>query len=98
MIIIKASDNEVMHRAYEQTRNAGNTRLDLNEAIRDEDVKPIAETLRKLGITEFTISAGSFAIIRTLAAFEKLGIKMAGIINVNSRFGESIPAFLMKVE
>ncbi len=98
MITIKASDNETMYRAYEQTKNAGNERLDLNDVIADEEVRPIAETVRRLGIKEFTISAGSFGIIRTLAAFEALGIRMAGIITVNSRFNERIPAFLMKVE
>ena len=98
MIKITASDNETMYRAYEQTKNAGNERLDLNDVIADEEVKPIAETVRRLGIKEFTISAGSFGIIKTLAAFAEFGINMAGIITVNSRFNERIPAFLMKVE
>ena len=98
MITIKASDNETMYRAYEQTKNAGNERLDLNDVIADEEVKPIAETVRRLGIKEFTISAGSFGIIKTLAAFAEFGINMAGIITVNSRFNQCIPAFLMKVE
>ena len=98
MIKITASDNETMSRAYEQTKNAGNERLDLNDVIADEEVRPIAETVRRLGIKEFTISAGSFGIIRTLAAFAELGIKTADIITINSRFNQRIPAFLMKVE
>lgn len=98
MIKITASDNETMFRAYEQTKNAGNERLDLNDVILDEEIRPIAETVRRLGIKEFMISAGSFGIIRTLAAFAELGIKTAGIITVNSRFNQRIPAFLMKVE
>ena len=98
MIKITASDNETMFRAYEQTKNADNKRLDLNDVIADEEVRPIAETVRRLGIKEFTISAGSFGIIRTLAAFAELGIKTADIITVNSRFNERIPAFLMRVE
>lgn len=98
MIKITASDNETMFRAYEQTKNAGNERLDLNDVIPDEEIRPIAETVRRLGIKEFTISAGSFGIIRTLAAFAELGIKTADIITVNSRFNERIPAFLMRVE
>ena len=98
MIKITASDNETMYRAYEQTKNTGNKRLDINDVIPDEEIRPIAETVRRLGIKEFTISAGSFGIIRTLAAFAELGIKTADIISVNSRFNERIPAFLMKVE
>lgn len=98
MIKITASDNETMYRAYEQTKNAGNKRLDFNDVIPDEEIRPIAETVRRLGIKEFTISAGSFGIIRTLATFAELGIKMADIITVNSRFNQRIPAFLMKVE
>ncbi|MBQ7153948.1 MAG: hypothetical protein IJR85_00105 [Synergistaceae bacterium] len=63
--------------------------------------------MRRLNIKEFTISCTTFSLIRHLAAFAELGIKVHGIIKVNSRFyvsyddskeHEVIPAFLMKVE
>ena len=90
------TDNEALFIAYAQNKISNNERLDLNDVIADEEVRPIAETVRRLGIKEFTISAGSFGIIRTLAAFAELGIKTADIITINSRFNQRIPAFLMK--
>ena len=101
----KERDNWTMFKAYQQGKESGNARLDFNDVIWEEDITPIAETVRRLGIAEFTISCATFSLIRTLAAFEKLGIKVQGIVKVNSRFHiswdsdehEVIPAFLMKV-
>ena len=97
-------DNRTMLEAYRQGKESGNARLDLNDVIWDKDIRPIAEIVRRTGIKEFTISCATFSLIRILAEFEELGIKVAGIIKVNSRFHvwnseehEVIPAFLMKV-
>ena len=50
------SDNMTILNAYENSKKAGNARLDFNDVIWDEDIKAIADTLRKSGIKEFTIS------------------------------------------
>ena len=103
----KTVDNWTMFKAYQQGKESGNARLDFNDVILDEDIQPIAETVRRLDIKEFTISCATFSIIRHLAAFAELGIKVQGIVKVNSRFHvsydnskehEVIPAFFMKVE
>ena len=50
------------------------------------DIAEIAETLRENGIKEFTISSTFSGLIETLAAFEKEGIKMAGLTEVNAGY------------
>ena len=99
MIKITASDNEIMYRAYEQTKNAGNERLDLNDVIPDEEIRPIAETLRGADIKKFTISVSQMNIAEILAAFSDLGIVIQGMIRIKKRYyaGDEAPVFLMKV-
>lgn len=66
-------------------------------------MKPIAETFRQNGITEFTISSTFSGLIATLAAFDKLGFRIAGITEVNANYTDwqtneraHIPAIRMK--
>ena len=47
-----------------------------------EDIKSVAKTLRKYGITEFTISAYSVNTIGILSDFQKLGIRVHGTTTV----------------
>lgn len=89
--------------AYRKSIEAGNDLIDFSEVIWDEDVKPIAETFRQNGITEFTISSTFSGLIPTLAAFDKLGFKMAGITEVNANYTDwqtneraRVPAIRMK--
>lgn len=72
--------------AYRKSIEAGNDIVDFSEVIWDEDVESIAETFRQHGITEFTISSTFSSLIPTLAAFDKQGFKMAGIIEVNANY------------
>ena len=72
--------------AYRKSIDAENDLIDFSEVIWDEDVEPIAETFRKNGITEFTISSTFSSLIPTLAAFDKHGFKMAGITEVNANY------------
>ena len=89
--------------AYRKSIEAGNDLIDFSEVIWDEDVKSIAETFRQNSITEFTISSTFSGLIPTLAAFEKLGFKMAGITEVNANHTDwqtnecaRVPAIRMK--
>ena len=89
--------------AYRKSIDAGNDLIDFSEVIWDEDVKPIAETFRQNGITEFTISSTFSGLIATLAAFETHGFQRAGLTEVNANYTEwqtheraRIPAIRMK--
>ena len=72
--------------AYRKGSDAEKDLIDFSEVIWDEDVEPIAETFRQNGITEFTISSTFSSLITTLATFDKLGFKMAGITEVNANY------------
>lgn len=72
--------------AYRKSIEAGNDLIDFNEVIWDEDIDPIAECMQENGISEFTISSTFSSLIPTLAAFEKHGFKMTGIIEVNATY------------
>lgn len=76
--------NHTLFWAYRQSRENGNELVDFNEVIWDEDIKEIVETLRENDIAEFTISSTFSSLIPTLAAFEKLGCKMAGLTQTRS--------------
>ena len=89
--------------AYRTSCHNGNELIDFSEVIWDEDVEPIAETLRTNSITDFTISSTFSGLIATLAAFDKLGFKMAGITEVNANYTDwmtneraRVPAILMR--
>lgn len=78
--------NYTIYWAYNYTKEAGNELLDFHEAIWERDVEEIAEFLKREGITEFTISSSSTGLIAILAAFEKLGVKMAGTTEVFANY------------
>lgn len=94
-----ASDNRTMLWAYENSKAAGNARLDFNEVIWDEDIKAIADTLRKSGIREFTISVHQGNLIDMLAAFQELGIFIKCMVQVKTRYKSTglVSAILMQV-
>lgn len=63
----------------------GNDLIDFHEVIWEEDIQAIADLFDENGITEFTISC-NFGLVRILAAFEKVGFKMAGITQVKASY------------
>lgn len=75
--------NATVFAAYRNLEYTGNEDLDFADSIWEHD---IAETLRENGIKEFTISSTFSGLIETLAAFEKEGIKMAGLTEVNAGY------------
>ena len=78
--------NATLFAAYRNLEYTGNEELDFADAIWDHDIAEIAETLRENGITEFTISSTFSGLIEIPAAFEKVGIKMAGLTEVNAGY------------
>ena len=95
----EASDNRTMLKAYESNKEAGNARLDFNEVIWDADIRAIADTLRKAGIREFTISVHQGNLIDVLTAFQELGVFIRGMVQVRTRYKSvgTVSAILMQV-
>lgn len=91
--------NRTLFCAYCKCKESGNQLIDFNEIIWDYDVKPIASTLRRFGIREFTISSAASNLFENLAAFKANGVKVKDTVYVNNFSGErKVPAILMKVE
>ena len=84
--LIAAGIEPTVFWAYRHTMRNGNELIDFSDVIWDEDIKAIADTLDENGIAEFTISSTFSGLIATLAAFDKQGFKMAGIIEVNANY------------
>lgn len=96
--------NPTMFWAYRDSQEAESDLLNFSEVIWEKDIAPIIEACREYGIREFTISSTFSSLIETLAEFEKLGCKMAGLANVKARYtdwqtGEKAikPAVLMQL-
>ena len=52
------------------------------------EVQDHEEDLKENGISKFTISSTFSSLIETLAAFEKEGIRMAGLTEVNATYSD----------
>ncbi len=95
------TSNKATAKAYRNTESAGNPRLDFNDVIWDEDIKAIADTMRKAGIKEFTISVPQGNLLNVLAAFQELGVFIHGVVQVRTRYksdeGKTVPALIMQV-
>ncbi len=78
--------NSTMFAAYRDCLETGNEHIDFNGVIWDYDIPEIVKALKENGISEFTISSTFSSLIETLAAFEKEGIKMAGLTEVNATY------------
>ncbi|MBQ7220694.1 MAG: hypothetical protein IJS28_06930 [Synergistaceae bacterium] len=98
--------NCTMLKAYFNSKETGKASLDFNDTIWDTDIQPIAEAVRRFGISEFTISVRQTNLIDLLAAFQELGITVAGVVKVETNrqapLGqeehEVLDALLMKVQ
>lgn len=96
--------NHAAYWAVDRRKKTGNKLLDFNDAIWDRDIPEIVDTLKRMGETEFTISSTYSSLVETLAGFDKLGVTISGMTEVNanttafnSNEFDRIPALLMKV-
>ncbi len=89
--------NRTLLEAYCQSKERDNNLIDFNEVVWEKDVKPIIETLRRVGVTEFTFSSRMTGAIEFLAAFKKLGAVIQDIVYVNDYKKEPIPAILLAI-
>ena len=79
-----------IHNFYNTKRppENGNQYLCFNRVIWDYDIPEIVKALKENGISEFTISSTFSSLIETLAAFEKEGIRMARLTEVNATYSD----------
>ena len=80
--------NATLFWAYRTSKETGNELIDFNEVIWDYDIPEIVKALKENGISEFTISSTFSSLIETLASFEKEGIRMAGLTEVNATYSD----------
>ena len=98
--------NPRLYWAYRECmEETGNELIDFSDMFLDSDVKDIVKEIKEYGIKEFTISSNMSSMVQTLAEFDKLGVKMQGLVEINSRFTRitsdelrKIPAIKMVVE
>lgn len=80
--------NSTLFAVYRDCQETGNDNIDFNGVIWDYDIPEIVKALKENGISEFTISSTFSSLIETLAAFEKEGIRMAGLTEVNATYSD----------
>lgn len=80
--------NSTLVAAYRDCQKTGNDNIDFNGVIWDYDIPEIVKALKENGISKFTISSTFSSLIETLAAFEKEGIRMAGLTEVNATYSD----------
>lgn len=78
--------NSMLLCAYRGSKEDGNEHINFGEVIWDYDIESILESLKAENITEFTISSTFSSLIETLATFDKLGCRMAGLTQVKARY------------
>lgn len=83
---IEQKINYTLLRAYEDSRRQNKPYLDFNNAIFDDDVDPIADTLNKFGVSAFTISVRTTSLIDILVKLKKKGFYVAGTIQFNAQY------------
>lgn len=71
--------------AYKTSKETNNELLNFYEIIWESDIEPIVKTCRENGINEFSISSNFSELISSLVSFEKLGCKVCGLTEANSR-------------
>ena len=96
--------NYTVYAAVRLRKETGNKHIDFDTVIWDREIPEIIDTLKRMGETEFTISTNMSSLVETLACFNKFGVEIAGMTEINSRYTDSITskrtkthAILMKV-
>ena len=72
--------------AYKHSLGAGNDLINFYDIVLDRDVEGIVENLNYHKINEFLISSNFSGLITILAAFDKHGFTMAGIMDAKETY------------
>lgn len=104
MTFAEMNINRTFYWAYKNSLETGNETLDFSEVIWDTDIAPIVEACRAYEIDSITISSTFSGLIPTLAAFEALGCKMAGLTTVKGLYTDwttgaraMLPAIVVRI-
>jgi hypothetical protein len=109
-VLADSGINHTFAVAYFYSREAGNDLINFSEVIWDYDIDEIIENCRRFGIKGFTISSTFSSLILTIAEFQKRGIELDGLTEINSRSDdwkallegerrkERIPAFRLSIK
>ena len=94
----EAGINPIVFSAYCCSKKDGNSRINFGDDLDPEEVEDIVSSLRKHGITEFTLSPtlAPSDVMSTLAAFRKLGFVVRDMIDIQGFNGATVPALLVK--
>ena len=71
--------------AYETAKDCGNEYIDLNDAIRDDEVAGLVACMKKYGIEASNFSSTWTSAVETAWLFQKAGCTLAGLIEINSQ-------------
>ncbi len=93
--------NRDLFHAY-RNRDENNKLLDFADLVPKERIPALVKELRRVGITEFTISSGWSSLIERLAVWEKEGARICGTTTILQKVGvwekeEEKAALLMKL-
>lgn len=93
-------NRDLFHAYVNQDEN--NRLLDFKELISEDRIPALVSELRRVGITEFTISSDWGGLINRLAVWEKEGAKICGTTTIFQKVGlydkeEEKAALLMKL-
>ena len=92
-----------MMRLYSDMKKHGNSHLDLSGTYREPE--KILQTFREFGVTEFTFSSNWSSAIQVAWAFNQMGCRLKGMIEINgsgrklmSDEYEKIPALVFEMK
>ena len=80
--------NRTFCTAYLHSLEAGTDLLDFDDVIWCEDIDEIIRDCKANGIEAFTISCSASGLLYDLAAFAARGLKVDGMVKINSRFSK----------
>ncbi|MCM1275474.1 MAG: hypothetical protein NC299_08915 [Lachnospiraceae bacterium] len=91
--------------AYRYSIEAENELPNFSDIIWIDDIDRILDSMKREGVTEFTISSTFSSLIDTIGMLIEKGCSLKGVVKINDRFGlnwetgrrHKIPAFLMTI-
>ena len=73
----------LVYHLFEQARERGNKRLDLNDCLWDSEIADIISAFRANGVEEFTFSSRWSDAVETAWLFLRNGCRLEGLIEIN---------------
>ena len=73
---------------FKQALDNENGEFEMNDSLWDRERQDFVETLRKLGITEFTVTNHSSGLMDDIYGYTELGCTMAGLHTITKKFPE----------